>query len=136
MKAPSKEVFWAWAIVVLWMGTIFYLSSIPKPGLPDLPMAYLIHKIAHFVEYSILGFLLVRAFIISKIHLSFTATVIVSMMLIVLFAASDEWHQSFVPGRNGCVADALGDIIYAALGVFVYGKKFCRMPVNTCQDVN
>ena len=33
----------------------------------------------------------------------------------VLFALSDEWHQTFVPGRDGCVRDVGIDVVGAAL---------------------
>jgi len=36
----------------------------------------------------------------------------------VLFAASDEWHQSFVPSREGAVRDVLIDSAGAGLGLF------------------
>ena len=40
-------------------------------------------------------------------------------LLIVLFGASDEWHQSFVPGRQADVFDVLRDATGAGLGLIV-----------------
>ena len=39
--------------------------------------------------------------------------------LAVVFAISDEVHQLFVPGRNGCVRDVLIDAAGAAIGLAV-----------------
>ena len=65
----------------------------------------IIRKLAHVVEYLILGFLLFRAF---RGHSSawwswrwfFLASIVV-----LLWAASDEFHQSFVPTRTASVVD-------------------------------
>lgn len=45
------------------------------------------------------------------------ATITWSMLFCVLFAISDEWHQSFIPDRLGTVSDVLID----TLGVCVVG---------------
>ena len=40
-----------------------------------------------------------------------------AMVFCAVFAASDEWHQSFIPDRYGTVQDVLID----CLGVFIAG---------------
>ncbi len=95
---------------------IFFLSSIPKDKLPDIDFPF-IHMIAHFVEYAVLGFLLSRSFAHSvgadkKVFVSITALVIA-----VLFACSDEWHQTFVPGRSGEWVTVGYDAIFAVFGI-------------------
>ena len=42
-----------------------------------------------------------------------------ALAVAVLFAASDEWHQSFVPSREGALRDVLIDSAGAALGLVV-----------------
>jgi len=101
---------------VLWMLFIYCLSSIPGNNLPDVDFP-LIHLIVHFIEYSVLGFLLVRSFAhsVGKEKFFFVATT--AFVVALLFAASDEWHQSFVPGRNGQVITVVYDAIFAMLGI-------------------
>lgn len=101
---------------VLWMLFIYFLSSIPGDDLPDIDFPY-IHILAHFVEYVILGFLLVRSFASSvgsdkKVFVSVAAFVVA-----VLFACSDEYHQTFVDGRNGEWGTVIYDALFAVLGI-------------------
>ena len=74
----------------------------------------LIRKAAHVTEYFILGLLLFRAFrgdftVSWKWRWSFFAVIVV-----ILWAATDEFHQSFVPTRTASAVD-VG--IYAAGGM-------------------
>jgi hypothetical protein len=46
---------------------------------------------------------------------SYQRSVGAAFVFAVLFAASDEWHQTFVPGRDGCVRDVLIDSAGAAV---------------------
>jgi len=104
---------------VVWMMFIFFLSSIPGDDLPDVDIPY-IHMIAHFIEYTVLGFLLSRSFAHSvgkekKVFVSVTAFVIS-----VLFALSDEYHQTFVAGRNGDWMTVGYDAAFAVCGIGTY----------------
>jgi VanZ family protein len=74
---------------------------------------FFIHKIAHIIVYSLLFLFATRAFKDRKIALIYT----------ILFAISDEFHQSFIPTRNGSIADVLIDTA-AASGVFYFTKKY------------
>lgn len=42
-----------------------------------------------------------------------------ALMFAVLFAASDEWHQTFVPGRDGCVRDVVIDASGASVAALI-----------------
>ncbi|MEW5884060.1 MAG: VanZ family protein [Armatimonadota bacterium] len=44
----------------------------------------------------------------------------------IAFAASDEWHQTFVPGRGGLVGDVLIDLVGVALAVGVLAVLWRR----------
>lgn len=114
-----KMIILFWAPVILWMGLIFSLSSIPEENLPKVTIPY-IHKIVHLVEYSILGILLARAVIHSYPYRSSAQLIAVSVILIFLYALSDEWHQTFVPGRSGEFSDCIYDTIYATIGIYFY----------------
>ncbi len=102
----------AWAPVVGYMALVFYLSSLPNP-LPALTHAVK-DKILHGVEYAGLALLLVRALHLSGLALG--RALAVGVLVASLFGASDEWHQSFVPGRDADPLDWAADTTGALLG--------------------
>jgi VanZ family protein len=69
---------------------------------------HLIRKSAHFVEYFILSLLVLRGIRAGRKenHLGWA---IVAICVVAGYAALDEFHQSFVPGRTAAVADVLLD---------------------------
>ena len=73
---------------------------------------FLIRKAAHFTVYFVLGLGLTGAFHFQKKVPAW----IPSLLLGAGFAATDEFHQSFVPGRMCDPADWLTDTLGAALG--------------------
>ena len=86
-----------WLPVVAWAAVIFALSSIPSLGTGLGTWDLLLRKLAHAAEYAVLGALLVRA--LGRAALAVAAGV--------LYAVTDEVHQTFVPGREGAVLDVL-----------------------------
>lgn len=107
-----RLTFWRWLLVILWMALIFILSSQPKASMPHYPNGMLdwgIKKSAHMIEYGILAILFWRA-----VSGCAGATVRRSQVWLVplfclVYAATDEYHQSFVPGRSSSVWDVLVD---------------------------
>lgn len=83
-----------------------------------------VRKAAHFTEYGILAWLAARAFRTSSRELLRHRWFWASLLLIVVYSLSDEFHQSFVPSRTGsiydCLIDSLGGL--AAL-VFLAVRK-------------
>ena len=98
-----------WLPVLVWAGVIFALSSIPSlsSGLGSWDLV--LRKLAHATEYAILAVLLWRA--LGRELLAFA--------LAVLYAVTDEVHQTFVAGRHGSPRDVVIDAIGAALGLAV-----------------
>lgn len=93
-----------WLAVVAWMAVIFTLSA--QPHLPRLPQPLadvLLKKTAHFLEYGLLATLLWRALGWGRQVWGW------AWLLAVLYACTDEWHQSFVPGRQPSPWDVLID---------------------------
>ena len=96
------------------MGVIFWFSALPNYALPDLGAPdTLIKKGAHIAEYAILGWLIQRA------HGARDArrTWWLPWLLAVAYAAIDEFHQSYTPGRNPRMTDVMIDSFGAAIGV-------------------
>jgi len=71
-------------------------------------MHHIIRKCAHFIEYFILSLLILRGIRAGRrgTRLAWAATAI---LLVAGYAALDEFHQSFVPGRTAAVSDVLLD---------------------------
>jgi VanZ family protein len=98
-----------WVPAIAWMAVIFSLSSVPGSSVPGR-----FGSLAHFVEYAILGALLVLA-----IGPRVKAAPLVAIALSVAYAVSDEFHQAFVPGRVPDPADIAVDLAGATLGALV-----------------
>jgi len=84
------------------MIAIFLFSSQPSESLPDfLNWDYLIKKSSHVIGYGLLGFSCLHYFTghPKKYRISWLTTV--------LYAVTDEFHQSFVPGRSASILDVL-----------------------------
>ena len=117
-----------WAPSLLYMALIFAVSSLKQPPLPMPKFEWLtIDKLYHFIEYAILGILLAWAFVKAKPSVVPSKLIwLTAAALSILYGASDEWHQTFVPGRCATladwVADALGSIA-GVLAVYLYYKK-------------
>lgn len=77
----------------------------------------IVRKIAHFILYFVLGILSADAFIAwGKKRRVF----VWALVLCVLYAASDEIHQFFVPGRSMQLTDVLLDTLGSALGALLW----------------
>lgn len=102
----------SWAPVALWCALIFALSSVPDLG-TGLSFDYPLRKLGHLAEYAALFALLRRA--LAREGLAPRAAGALAFVLSVLYALSDEYHQSFVPGRAGRASDVLVDAAGALL---------------------
>lgn len=111
----------AWLPVVIWMALIFTLSSIPdlRSGLQPLWDAIL-RKLAHATEYGILAWLFFRPLRRHGIDGGFAA--ILAVVLSVVYAVSDEFHQTFVPGRSGAGLDVVIDSLGASIGGLIVSR--------------
>jgi VanZ family protein len=118
----EKSISRYWLPPVLWMGLIFILSAQPTlPHHPDTLLDLLLKKAAHMIEYGILAFLLWRA--LSRGRGAPPRSALVAAFVVsVLYAASDEYHQSFVPGRNGTPVDVGIDAVGALVALLVVGS--------------
>ena len=115
-------LFIAWLPVVAWMGLLFFFSSLPSTPSPlAFPHA---DKLTHAVAFGILGGLLAIARL--PFRLGSIKRVALVTILVAAYGVSDEYHQSFVAGRDADVWDALADSIggfVAALGVAWWQRR-------------
>ena len=80
----------------------------------------LMRKSAHFISYLILGFLVSHAMKNETSAAFIWKRRGASLLLCVVYAISDEFHQLFVPGRGPLLKDVLIDASGAALGILLY----------------
>lgn len=125
----------SWVIVALWAAVIFFMSAHTgsdfdgtgplaaiKRWLVGLaapvfgPDTDIVNVTAHFTEYLVFGVLLVVAARRTWPAWGWGKLALVAIALASLYAVTDEFHQSFVPGRVCDPADWLTDTLGAALG--------------------
>lgn len=113
MKNGIKKL--RWIPVLAYAALIFYLSSRPWPVPMALPLG--VDKAIHFTLYFFLAFGLIWAFRATRFKMSHHL-----MWLAALIGFSygilDEIHQSFVPGREASVFDALADGVGSVVGAW------------------
>ena len=95
-----------WIPLLLWMTVIFYMSGRTKAEVPSFgTWDLLVKKGSHFLAYGF--FALLAWWAVRGWKRPFLST----FTLTLLYAASDEIHQTFVPTRHGQPTDVLIDIL-------------------------
>ncbi len=84
------------------------------PGIPHMD------KVVHAVEYGILAVLLARAVRLTSLTASLPLVFAIALYFAVFYGVTDEFHQSFVPGRSADFDDLLADTIGAAIAAAGY----------------
>jgi VanZ family protein len=105
-----------WLPVLVWAGVIFAFSSVPNLGTGLGGWDLVLRKLAHTAEYAILGALVVRA----------TGRSWLALGVGVLYAASDELHQTVVRGRHGSPVDVAIDAVGLACGIVLWNAARAR----------
>lgn len=106
---------------IVYASLIFVVSSFSKLPTPDLGLTFA-DKIIHLIEYGLFSLLALRGLLHPPVRLSPAIAYSLAIGISVIYAALDEYHQSFVPGRNADVFDVLADIFGAILALLVYYK--------------
>ena len=106
----SASLLRLWLPVVAWAAVIFAFSAVPDLGTGLGSWDLVLRKLAHVTEYALLGALLARA----------TGRSGLALGLGVLYAASDELHQTFVPGRQGRPLDVAIDTVGLLVGISLW----------------
>jgi VanZ family protein len=105
-----------WTPVVAWLAVSFIASAQSDVGgfgrVPDW--------ITHGAEYLVLGVLLCRALAGGFGAPLTLAAAALAVALCTAWGVSDEWHQSFVPGRDSSAADVVKDFGGSVLGAAIH----------------
>ena len=104
--------------VLLYSGIIFYVSSLSSVSVPLGGLNF--DKVVHMIEYVPFGFLVCRALVNLPNKLSYKAVLIWVGVISVLYGLSDEYHQSFIIGRDANIMDACADFIGGGFGGYLY----------------
>ena len=99
-----------WVPAVLYASLIFFLSHQSNPPGPQVFPDYA----AHFVEYALFGLTLTWGATSGFQQPLTSKSVGVVGVIVVLYAISDEFHQSFVPNREASLGDVTADVLGAA----------------------
>ena len=115
MRSDSQSIFFGrWLPVFLWAVVIFALSSIQQITVAEFFLwDFAAKKVAHLTEYAVLYALFLRAT---------EKNWVLSFALTMFYAASDEIHQSFVPGRTAAVYDLVFDFSGATISAYIIWK--------------
>lgn len=121
-------------LVFLWMFLIFLMSSFDATESANQSnfivniitnifkienievLSFIIRKLAHFTEYLILGFLTIN--MLNKNDIS--KKYLISILICLIYATSDEIHQFLIPGRDCQIKDILIDSIGSITGIYLY----------------
>ncbi len=142
----TRERIWRYAPLIIWMLLISFASSnefsaintsrvvrplllwlFPNISEESIGLAhFLVRKAAHITEYAVLGWLAARAFTGSAREFLRQRWWIAGLLLIVLHALLDEYHQSFVPSRTGSFYDSGIDIAGGLIGLIGFAYSRCR----------
>lgn len=141
-RRPFFAFTWYWLPLLIWMALIFSISTDAGstrhtsrfigpilrwliPGISDEAVGAVqlsVRKTAHMVEYGVLAVLAWRARrkpVRADPRPWRRSEALFALSVAALFALSDEWHQSFIPSRQGQVTDVLIDTLGAGLGLWM-----------------
>jgi len=105
--------------VTLTMGTIFFLSHQPGTAfhLPSIPG---LDKLGHGIMYAILAAAALYAMSEKKLRANSGRAGTQIVLFCLLYGLTDEYHQSFIPGRETSLGDLVADGTGAAIFVFLW----------------
>jgi len=104
------------------MGTIFYLSHQPG-GTFDLPELINFDKLLHAVAYGVLAATILLAMPAWLKTKSLALTALVAVLICFLYGISDEFHQSFIPGRFVSGWDVTADVCGASMVAWFWLRR-------------
>lgn len=113
-----------WLPAIAWAVFIFTFSNQTSP-----PGALIIPDfVAHFIVYGILGVTLVRGRTEGWKYGLTPRSAFILWLVACLYAVSDEFHQSYIPGRDASVRDLLFDFLGAGAAIWALLKLVDKRP--------
>lgn len=113
-----KKFLWYQGPLVGWAITIFLLSSMPK--LARVSLFPHVDKLAHAVFYGVLTWTAHRAFFHQHRFVTLRRwSLSLAIVFAIVYGLSDEFHQSFVPGREPSLLDLGADLAGALAAAWI-----------------
>ncbi len=119
--------FYRWLPAIIVMLAIFAFSSRTSSELPEFGILdTLVKKSGHFIGYAILAGTAWYGFELNNNKLHF------AWLIAVMYAFTDEYHQSFIPGRHPSIFDVLFfDAGGAILGLLIFRFWLAKKILNS-----
>lgn len=114
----AASIIKSWLTVVACMGFIFFVSSQPQKDIP--PLFSFQDVIYHTLAYLILALYFSRALKNTNPNIPALNLIIFTIIFGIVYGISDEFHQSFVPGRSVSGFDLFIDGIGSTAGGIIY----------------
>ncbi len=114
------EIIKKWVPALMWMGLIFYMSSLQtRPHTPGLEDFRYDDKLQHAAAYAVLCMFLWWPLMqyYPRKKVAYIAAIVA-----IIYAFSDEMHQIFVPTRECQVSDIIADSMGAVISSFLLYK--------------
>lgn len=77
----------------------------------------IVRKSAHFSIYMVVGILMMT--FMSTFSLNLIRKIFISVIVGIIYASSDEIHQSFIPDRTPAITDVIIDTAGVMIGIFI-----------------
>lgn len=111
---------------------IFLFSNQPGVESTKLASNLFVRKLGHFSEYAILGFFAFayfsNIFQTERGKIQLETSFFISFLFCFSYAVSDEFHQTFVIGRDGNFIDVLIDSVGVLFGIIIsYALLFLKI---------
>jgi len=116
-QSTIKYYLYYWIPPIVWAIIIFGFSANPtgKVGSSYL-LDFAVKKIVHIVEYAIFTLLIYRGLIKSEFDKKNSGYW--SIFMAFIYGLSDEFHQSFTPGREPTIRDVIFDTLGGSLAIY------------------
>jgi VanZ family protein len=112
------------------MAAIFAFSSVPSEDMPSFGLIdLLVKKGGHALGYGLLALTYLHGLKGESSEIV-PRQLFVAWLLATLYSATDEFHQSFVPGRHPAVTDVIIDSVGAVLAVLLAGRYFKQIELT------
>lgn len=143
----NRKKVLSWLLFIFWLLLIFFFSSqngeassgvsngflkviedLLHISLSSSWCKFLIRKLAHFSIYLILALITIN--LVRQYRKITIKELILVSVFCLLYAISDEFHQSFVGGRSPQITDVLIDYFGAVIGTLIYKLYRLIRPIN------
>lgn len=114
----NKKIFY-WAAAITYALLIFFLSSLSGSQTDRFYLFKNSDKVIHIMVYAVLCLLLNRAFFFTFKNSVKRYVPIIAIFISIVYAITDEFHQSFVPGRYASMDDIFADGIGAVISQII-----------------